>query len=64
MVNTSTSPPVSATTITSTTPSAPIPASYTPSYDAVAHIAALQDLLNQQNVMIQQLMGQKDYQRG
>ena len=38
-----------------------IAASYTPSSDAVARITALQESLNQQNAMIQQLMGQKDF---
>ncbi|KAK1218984.1 hypothetical protein PQX77_018307 [Marasmius sp. AFHP31] len=59
--NIGTSPPAPTTTIASTTLSAPIPVSYTPSSDAVAHIATLQDSLNQQNAMIQQLMGQKDF---
>ena len=42
-------------------PSAQVAASYTPSSDAVAHITALQESLIQQNTMIQQLMGQKDF---
>ncbi|KAK1217788.1 hypothetical protein PQX77_019553 [Marasmius sp. AFHP31] len=54
------SPPAPTTAIAFTTLSAPIPASCTPSSDVVARIAALQDSLNQQNTMIQQLMGQKD----
>ncbi|KAK1227999.1 hypothetical protein PQX77_008974 [Marasmius sp. AFHP31] len=60
-VNISASPPAPTTTIASTTPSTQVSASYTPSSDAVARIAALQDSLNQQNAMIQQLMGQKDF---
>ncbi|KAK1217590.1 hypothetical protein PQX77_019759 [Marasmius sp. AFHP31] len=59
-VNISASPPAPTTTITSTVPST-VSASYTPSSDAVVHIAALQDSLNRQNTMIQQLMGQKDF---
>ncbi|KAK1218767.1 hypothetical protein PQX77_018524 [Marasmius sp. AFHP31] len=60
-VNIGASPPAPTATIASTVPSAQASASYTPSSDAVARIAALQDLLNQQNAMIQQLMGQKDF---
>ncbi|KAK1221500.1 hypothetical protein PQX77_015691 [Marasmius sp. AFHP31] len=55
-VNISASPPAPTATIASTVPSTQVSTSYTPSSDAVAHIAALQDSLNQQNVMIQQLM--------
>ncbi|KAK1216228.1 hypothetical protein PQX77_021142 [Marasmius sp. AFHP31] len=60
-VNISASPPAPTTTIASTVPSTQVSVSYTPSSDAVACIAALQDSLNQQNAMIQQLMGQKDF---
>ncbi|KAK1221563.1 hypothetical protein PQX77_015623 [Marasmius sp. AFHP31] len=60
-VNISASPPAPTATIASTVPSTQVFASYTPSSDAVARIAALQDSLNQQNAMIQQLMGQKDF---
>ncbi|KAK1225947.1 hypothetical protein PQX77_011079 [Marasmius sp. AFHP31] len=60
-VNISASPPAPTATIASTVPSTQVSASYTPSFDAVACIAALQDSLNQQNAMIQQLMGQKDF---
>ncbi|KAK1216144.1 hypothetical protein PQX77_021232, partial [Marasmius sp. AFHP31] len=60
-VNIGTSPPASTATIASTVPSTQVSASYTPSSNAVACIAALQDLLNQQNAMIQQLIGQKDF---
>ncbi|KAK1217587.1 hypothetical protein PQX77_019756 [Marasmius sp. AFHP31] len=60
-VNIGASPPAPTTTVTSTVPSTQVSTSYTPSSHAVAHIAALQDSLNQQNVMIQQLMGQKDF---
>ncbi|KAK1219779.1 hypothetical protein PQX77_017494 [Marasmius sp. AFHP31] len=60
-VNIGASPPAPTATITSTVPSAPVSASYTPSSDVVACIAAFQDSLNQQNAMIQQLMGQKDF---
>ncbi|KAK1224331.1 hypothetical protein PQX77_012771 [Marasmius sp. AFHP31] len=62
-VNIGASPPAPTATIASTVPSAQASAFYTPSSgsDAVAHIAALQDSLNQQNAMIQQLMGQKDF---
>ncbi|KAK1218007.1 hypothetical protein PQX77_019325 [Marasmius sp. AFHP31] len=61
-VNISASPPASTATIASTIPSTPVStSSYTPSSDAVARIVALQDSLNQQNMMIQQLMGQKDF---
>ncbi|KAK1215579.1 hypothetical protein PQX77_021810 [Marasmius sp. AFHP31] len=56
-VNISASPPSLTATITSTILSAPVSAFYTPSSDAVARIATLQDSLNQQNTMIQQLMG-------
>ncbi|KAK1217880.1 hypothetical protein PQX77_019449 [Marasmius sp. AFHP31] len=59
-VNIGASPPAPTATIASTVPSTQASTSYTPSSDAVACIAALQDLLNQQNAMIQQLMGQKD----
>ncbi|KAK1216308.1 hypothetical protein PQX77_021065 [Marasmius sp. AFHP31] len=51
-VNIGASPPAPTATIASTVPSTQVPASYTPSSDAVARIAALQDSLNQQNVMI------------
>ncbi|KAK1215691.1 hypothetical protein PQX77_021696 [Marasmius sp. AFHP31] len=60
-VNIGASPPAPTATIASTTPSTQVSTSYTPSSDAVARIAALQDSLNQQNAMIQQLMGQKDF---
>ncbi|KAK1228822.1 hypothetical protein PQX77_008131, partial [Marasmius sp. AFHP31] len=60
-VNISASPPAPTATIASTVPSTQVSASYTPSSNAVARIAALQDSLNQQNAMIQQLMGQKDF---
>ncbi|KAK1217876.1 hypothetical protein PQX77_019455 [Marasmius sp. AFHP31] len=60
-VNIGASPPAPTATIVSTVPSTQVSASYTPSSNAVARIAALQDSLNQQNVMIQQLMGQKDF---
>ncbi|KAK1223492.1 hypothetical protein PQX77_013634 [Marasmius sp. AFHP31] len=60
-VNISTSPPAPTATIASTVPSTQASTSYTPSSDAVARIAALQDSLNQQNTMIQELMGQKDF---
>ncbi|KAK1220911.1 hypothetical protein PQX77_016290 [Marasmius sp. AFHP31] len=60
-VNIGASPPAPTATIASTVPSTQALASYTPNSDAVARIAALQDSLNQQNVMIQQLMGQKDF---
>ncbi|KAK1219747.1 hypothetical protein PQX77_017522 [Marasmius sp. AFHP31] len=60
-VNIGASPPAPTATIASTVPSTQAPASYTPNSDPVARIAALQDLLNQQNAMIQQLMGQKDF---
>ncbi|KAK1216331.1 hypothetical protein PQX77_021043 [Marasmius sp. AFHP31] len=60
-VNIGASPPAPTATIASTVPSTQVSASYTPSSDAVARIAALQDSLNQQNAMIQQLMGQKDF---
>ncbi|KAK1221724.1 hypothetical protein PQX77_015460 [Marasmius sp. AFHP31] len=60
-VNIGASPPAPTATIASTVPSAQASTSYTPSSDAVARIAALQDSLNQQNAMIQQLMGQKDF---
>ncbi|KAK1216931.1 hypothetical protein PQX77_020424 [Marasmius sp. AFHP31] len=60
-VNIGASPPAPTATIASTAPSTQVSASYTPSSDAVARIAALQDSLNQQNAMIQQLMGQKDF---
>ncbi|KAK1217371.1 hypothetical protein PQX77_019970 [Marasmius sp. AFHP31] len=60
-VNIGASPPASTATIASTAPSTQVSASYTPSSDTVACIAALQDSLNQQNTMIQQLMGQKDF---
>ncbi|KAK1218173.1 hypothetical protein PQX77_019158 [Marasmius sp. AFHP31] len=56
--NISASPPIRTTV---TTPSTQVSASYTPSSNAIAHIATLQDSLNQQNAMIQQLMGQKDF---
>ncbi|KAK1227791.1 hypothetical protein PQX77_009193 [Marasmius sp. AFHP31] len=59
-VNIGASPPAPTATIASTTPTQ-VSASYTPSSDAVARITALQDSLNQQNAMIQQLMGQKDF---
>ncbi|KAK1224811.1 hypothetical protein PQX77_012265 [Marasmius sp. AFHP31] len=51
-VNISASSPAPTATIASTIPSTQVSTSYTPSSDAVACIAALQDLLNQQNVMI------------
>ncbi|KAK1222373.1 hypothetical protein PQX77_014786 [Marasmius sp. AFHP31] len=60
-VNIGASPPAPTATIASTVPSTQAPTSYTPNSDAVARIAALQDSLNQQNAMIQQLMGQKDF---
>ncbi|KAK1225015.1 hypothetical protein PQX77_012048 [Marasmius sp. AFHP31] len=60
-VNIGASPPAPTTTIASTVPSTQVSASYTPSSDAVARIAALQNSLNQQNAMIQQLMDQKDF---
>ncbi|KAK1228971.1 hypothetical protein PQX77_007981 [Marasmius sp. AFHP31] len=60
-VNIGASPPTSMGTITSTVSSTQVSASYTPSSDTVARIATLQDSLNQQNAMIQQLMGQKDF---
>ncbi|KAK1219322.1 hypothetical protein PQX77_017975 [Marasmius sp. AFHP31] len=60
-VNIGASPPAPTATIASTTPSTQVSTSYTPSSDAVACIAALQDSLNQQNVMIQQLMCQKNF---
>ncbi|KAK1221879.1 hypothetical protein PQX77_015299 [Marasmius sp. AFHP31] len=60
-VNIGASLPAPTATIASTVPSTQVPASYTPSSNAVARIAALQDSLNQQNAMIQQLMGQKDF---
>ncbi|KAK1233729.1 hypothetical protein PQX77_003101 [Marasmius sp. AFHP31] len=60
-VNIGASPPAPTATITSTAPSTQVSTSYTPSSDTVAHIAALQDSLNQQNTMIQQLVGQKDF---
>ncbi|KAK1221409.1 hypothetical protein PQX77_015786 [Marasmius sp. AFHP31] len=60
-VNIDASLPAPTATITSTVPSTQVSTSYTPSSNAVACIAALQDSLNQQNVMIQQLMGQKDF---
>ncbi|KAK1220190.1 hypothetical protein PQX77_017062 [Marasmius sp. AFHP31] len=60
-VNIGASPPAPTATIASTVPSAQVSTSYTPSSDTVARIAALQDSLNQQNAMIQQLMGQKDF---
>ncbi|KAK1224169.1 hypothetical protein PQX77_012938 [Marasmius sp. AFHP31] len=60
-VNIGASPPAPTTTIASTVPSTQASASYTPSSDAIACIAALQNSLNQQNAMIQQLMGQKDF---
>ncbi|KAK1219688.1 hypothetical protein PQX77_017583 [Marasmius sp. AFHP31] len=60
-VNIGASPPAPTATIASTVPSTQVYASYTPSSDAIACIAAFQDSLNQQNVMIQQLMGQKDF---
>ncbi|KAK1215152.1 hypothetical protein PQX77_022249 [Marasmius sp. AFHP31] len=60
-VNIGASPPAPTATIASTVPSTQASTSYTPSSDAVARIAALQDSLNQQNAMIQQLMGQKDF---
>ncbi|KAK1217773.1 hypothetical protein PQX77_019565 [Marasmius sp. AFHP31] len=60
-VNIGTSPSAPTATIASTVPSTQVPASYTPNSNAVARIAALQDSLNQQNAMIQQLMGQKDF---
>ncbi|KAK1217784.1 hypothetical protein PQX77_019549 [Marasmius sp. AFHP31] len=60
-VNIGASPPAPTTTIASMVPSTQVSASYTPSSDAVARIATLQDSLNQQNAMIQQLMGQKDF---
>ncbi|KAK1220161.1 hypothetical protein PQX77_017090 [Marasmius sp. AFHP31] len=60
-VNIGISPPAPTATIASTVPSTQAPASYTPNSDAVACTAALQDSLNQQNAMIQQLMGQKDF---
>ncbi|KAK1234272.1 hypothetical protein PQX77_002528, partial [Marasmius sp. AFHP31] len=60
-VNIGASLPAPTTTIASTVPSTQVSTSYTPSSDAVACIAALQDSLNQQNAMIQQLMGQKDF---
>ncbi|KAK1217739.1 hypothetical protein PQX77_019611 [Marasmius sp. AFHP31] len=60
-VNIGASPPAPTATIASTTPSTQVSASYTPSFDAVACITALQDSLNQQNAMIQQLMGQKAF---
>ncbi|KAK1216958.1 hypothetical protein PQX77_020395 [Marasmius sp. AFHP31] len=60
-VNIGASPPAPTATIASTVPSAQVSASYTPSSDTVARIAALQDSLIQQNAMIQQLMGQKDF---
>ncbi|KAK1220762.1 hypothetical protein PQX77_016438 [Marasmius sp. AFHP31] len=60
-VNIGASPPAPTATIASTVPSTQVSTSYTPSSDAVACIAALQDSLNQQNMMIQQLMGQKDF---
>ncbi|KAK1215525.1 hypothetical protein PQX77_021866 [Marasmius sp. AFHP31] len=55
-VNIGASTPAPTATIASTVPSTQVFASYTPSSDALAHIAALQDSLNQQNAMIQQLM--------
>ncbi|KAK1220191.1 hypothetical protein PQX77_017063, partial [Marasmius sp. AFHP31] len=60
-VNIGASPPAPAATIASTIPSTQATASYTPNSNTVACIAALQDSLNQQNAMIQQLMGQKDF---
>ncbi|KAK1220519.1 hypothetical protein PQX77_016710 [Marasmius sp. AFHP31] len=60
-VNISVSPPAPTATIASMVPSTQVSASYTPSSDTVARIAALQDSLNQQNALIQQLMGQKDF---
>ncbi|KAK1223236.1 hypothetical protein PQX77_013900 [Marasmius sp. AFHP31] len=60
-VNNGASPPAPTAIIASSIPSAPVSASYTPSSDAVACIATLQDSLNQQNVIIQQLMGQKNF---
>ncbi|KAK1218162.1 hypothetical protein PQX77_019165 [Marasmius sp. AFHP31] len=60
-VNISASPPAPTTTIASTVPSTQVSTSYTPSSNTIARIAALQDSLNQQNAMIQQLMGQKDF---
>ncbi|KAK1220075.1 hypothetical protein PQX77_017174 [Marasmius sp. AFHP31] len=60
-VNSGASSLVPTATIASTTPSTQVFAFYTPNSNAVAHIAALQDSLNQQNAMIQQLMGQKDF---
>ncbi|KAK1230365.1 hypothetical protein PQX77_006547 [Marasmius sp. AFHP31] len=63
-VNIGASPPAPTATIASMVPATQVSASYTPSSDAVACIAALQDSLNQQNAMIQQLMGQKDFQSG
>ncbi|KAK1218163.1 hypothetical protein PQX77_019166 [Marasmius sp. AFHP31] len=63
-VNIGTSPPAPTTTIASTVPSTQVSTSYTPSSNTVARIAALQDSLNQQNAMIQQLMGQKDFSSG
>ncbi|KAK1215965.1 hypothetical protein PQX77_021413, partial [Marasmius sp. AFHP31] len=60
-VNIGASPPAPTATIASTTQSTQVSASYTPSSNAIARIAALQDSLNQQNAIIQQLMGQKDF---
>ncbi|KAK1218229.1 hypothetical protein PQX77_019094 [Marasmius sp. AFHP31] len=60
-VNIGASPPAPTATITSTVPFTQAPTVYTPNSDTVACIAALQDSLNQQNAMIQQLMGQKDF---
>ncbi|KAK1230202.1 hypothetical protein PQX77_006711 [Marasmius sp. AFHP31] len=60
-VNIGASPPAPTTTIASAVRSTQASAFYSPSSDAVAYIAALQDSLNQQNAMIQQLMGQKDF---
>ncbi|KAK1218954.1 hypothetical protein PQX77_018342 [Marasmius sp. AFHP31] len=60
-VNIGASPPAPTATIASTVPSTQVSASYTPSSNTVACIATLQDSLNQQNAMIQQLMGQKDF---
>ncbi|KAK1219906.1 hypothetical protein PQX77_017359 [Marasmius sp. AFHP31] len=63
-VNVGASPPAPTATIASTIPFAPVSTFYTPSSSMIAHITALRDSLNQQNAMIQQLMGQKDFQRG
>ncbi|KAK1216261.1 hypothetical protein PQX77_021113 [Marasmius sp. AFHP31] len=60
-VNIGASPLAPTATIASTVPSTQASTSYTPSSNAIAHIATLQNSLNQQNAMIQQLMGQKDF---